>query len=165
MEQEDAFSYSPFHSASRFTPRNQALLVQFTLAALAAASYRPLLEHLRLFPLAFSDQEEAVTSLAIFIKKRTNGRQISPRSRKEGVRKLIPFLHLCKSDESLWLFLVKQGCQFDTPKNILALLRELYPEDLSAVSLRMSSHFSARGFNAAAKECIFLFHNLQQNHA
>lgn len=121
-------------------------------------------EHFKLFPQAFPEMEEATVALGRFLKKAASEELLAPRLRREGVRKLKPFFHICKSDEGLWLFLMKQGHHLDIPKNIVLLLQELYPEDLSAVSLRMSGLFSARGFASAAKDCVSLFYTLQ-NHA
>lgn len=167
MRYEDVFCYSPLNRASRFPERNQSLLLQFMLMAFVGErsekhpGITAMHEHLSLFPSAFPGMDEATEIFSRFVKRADSGNLLTPRLRREGISKLMPFLHLCKADEALWLFLIKQGQFIDTPKNMMKLLNELYAEDLTAVSLRMSGQFSARGFTASAKECISLFHNLQ----
>jgi hypothetical protein len=168
MEQ-DVFCYSPFNPSSDFSVRNQSLLLQFALMALMEEgkerrSYKAALdEYLCLLPHAFPNMEEAIESLTYRMKKANPDKFLSPRIRREFFRKLKPFFHFCNTDENFWLFLIKHGQYFDSPKNIMALLQELYLEDLSTLSLRMSGHFSARGFAAAARECISLFHSLSHH--
>ncbi len=164
MENEEIYSHSPFDRSSSFSPKNQALLLQFALISLNDSSRAPLLEHLRLFTIAFSNQEKNIAALTSYVKKKPRSGTLSPRTKRESIRKFIPFLHLCKSDPGLWLFLVKQGHHLDAPKNLLALFQELYSEDLATISLRMSSDFTARGFTMVAKECIALFRNIQSYH-
>lgn len=168
MEQEDVYRYSPFNRSSHFSTRNQSLLLQFALMALVRETLEGhpcsavMNEHLRLFPAAFFGMDEAIKPLMRLMKRTRANTLMSKRLRREGFRKLKPFFHISKDDESFWLFLIKQGQHLDSPENIMSLLQELYGEDLSAVSMRMSTQFAARGFSRAAKECVSRFLHLQE---